>query len=153
MKPSDPHGKSHSLRRFKPNRKPTGIFCTSVVFVDTAMLMLAFFLALSPFVLQPGINLKLPESPFTDGARFGSLVLAVTHSGWFYFNDERVDEEELAAVLRAAAMEVPGMPLIVEADERVAHGQVVMAWNAALEAGISEVSIASRISAVTESRP
>lgn len=141
------------MRRFKPTRKPAGIFCVSVVFSDAALLALAFFLAVSPFVLQPGINIKLPASPFTGGAPFGSMVLSIPRGGWFYFNDERLDESHLADVFKAAAASHPGAPLIIEADERVAHGTVVAAWNAAQEAGIAEVSIATRIAAVEEAAP
>ena len=147
MKPSDPHRKSQQIRRFKPTRKPAGVFTIAIAFCDASLMVTAFFLAVSPFVLQPGINISLPESPFTGGARFGSMVLSITRGGWYYFNDERLDEIRLPAALEQAARVQRGMPLIIEADERVSHGVVVKAWNAALEAGISEVSIATRISA------
>jgi biopolymer transport protein ExbD len=153
MKPFDPHSKSQQLRRFKPTRKPAGVFTISIAFCDASLMVLAFFLAVSPFVLQPGINISLPESQFTGGARFGSMVLSITRGGWFFFNDERLDAARLAPALERVANDRPGMPLIIEADERVAHGLVVQAWNAALEAGISDVSIATRISAVSEKVP
>lgn len=153
MKPFDPHQQSRKLRRFKSSRKPAGIFSVSIVFSDAALLVLAFFLAVSPSVLQPGINIRLPASPFTGGARFGSMLLSITRGDWFYFNDERLDLSGLVGVLEAAASENPGAPLIIEADERASHGAVVAAWNAALNAGIPEVSIATQISAVTEETP
>ena len=153
MKPFDPHKKSQHLRRFKPTRKPAGVFTLSIAFSDAALMVLAFFLAVSPFVLQPGINITLPESPFTGGAPFGSMVLSITRGGWYYFNDERLDIGRLAGALEKAAQEAPGAPLIIEADERVAHRRVVDAWNAALGAGISEVSIATRIAAISEAAP
>ena len=153
MKPFSPHRQSQKLRRFKPTRKPAGIFGTSVVLSDAALLALAFFLAVSPFVMQPGINIKLPVSPFTGGARFDSMVLFVTRGDWFYFNDERLDISRLGGVLEAAAVEKPGTPLIIEADERASHGAVVAAWNAALAAGVSEVSMATKISGVEEGAP
>ena len=153
MKPFNPHRQSQKLRRFTPTRKPAGIFSVSVVFSDAALLVLAFFLAVSPFVMQPGINIKLPSASFTGGARFGSMVLSITRGGWFYFNDERLDESRLAVALKAAASETPDAPLIIEADERVPHGRVIQAWNIALDAGVPEVSIATRISAVEEELP
>ncbi len=152
MKPSDPHKQSQQLRRFKPTRKPAGVFSISIAFCDAALMVLAFFLAVSPFVLQPGINIRLPESPLSGGARFGAMVLSITRGGWFYFNDERLDLERLCAELKTVAAENPGMPLIIEADERVPHGTVIAAWNAALGAGVDEVSIATQISA-TEAAP
>ena len=153
MKPFNPHRQSQQLRCFKPTRKPAGIFCVSVVFSDAALLVLAFFLAVSPFIMQPGINIKLPASPFTGGAQFGSMVLSISRGGWFYFNDERMDSSRLAEALERAATEHAGAPLIIEADERVPHGAVITAWNAALRAGLTEVSIATRISAVQEDVP
>jgi biopolymer transport protein ExbD len=150
MKPFDPHKKSQQLRRFKPSRKPAGVFTISIAFSDAALLMLAFFLAVSPFVLQPGINITLPASPFTGGARFDAMVLSITRGGWFYFNDERLDAGKLPGALEKVASNNPDTTLIIEADELVSHGTVVEAWNAALAAGISEVSIATRIYATSE---
>lgn len=150
MKPFDPHRRSQQLRRFKPTRKPAGVFTIAVAFCDSSLMVLAFFLAVSPFVMQPGINVSLPESQFTGGARFDSMVLSITRGGWYYFNDERLDLKRLPRALESAAAVNRGAPLIIEADERVSHGTVIKAWNAALEAGISEVSIATRISAVEE---
>lgn len=153
MKPFDPHKKSKELRRFKPTRKPVGVFSIAIAFCDASLLALAFFLAVSPFVLQPGINISLPESSFSGGARFDSMVLSITRGGWFYFNDERLDSNRLASALKLAAAEEPGFPLIIEADEHVSHGTLVAAWNAAREAGIKQVSIATRIAAVSEDIP
>ncbi len=150
MKPFDPHRNSQYLRYFKPTRKPAGVFSISIAFSDTALLALAFFLSVSPFVMQPGINIELPGSPYSGGARFQSLVLSITRGGWYYFNDERLTAERLPAALKKTASLHPELPLIIEADERVSHGEVVTAWNAALEAGIKEVSIATRISAISE---
>lgn len=153
MKPFNPHRQSRKLRHFKPTRKPAGIFSVSIAFSDATLLVLAFFLAASPFVMQPGINIKLPSSPFTGGALFGSMVLSVTRGDWFYFNDERLDISRLGGVLEAAVFEHPGAPLIIEADEQASHGAVVAAWNTALAAGISEVSMATRIAATEEDAP
>lgn len=153
MKPFDPHAKSQALRRFKPSRKPAGVFTIAVAFCDSSLIALAFFLAVSPFVLQPGINITLPDSPFSGGARFGSMVLSISRGGWFYFNNERLTEAGLQASLENAAFMHPDSVLIIEADDRVEHGVVVKAWNAAMQAGISEVSIATRISAVDEVVP
>ena len=150
MKPFDPHKISQELRRFKPSRKPAGVFTLSIALSDAALLTLAFFIAISPFVLQPGINISLPESSFTGGARFNSMVLSITRGGWFYFNDVRLSEGSLPIELERAAKNNPEAVLIIEADEHVSHGTVIAAWNAALAAGISEVSIATEISEASE---
>lgn len=153
MKPFDPHKKSKELRHFKPTRKPAGVFSIAVAFCDSSLLALAFFLAVSPFVLQPGINITLPKASFTGGARFDSMVLSITRGGWFYFNDERLNLTRLPSAFKSAVEESPGFPLIIEADQHVSHGTIVAAWDAAQSAGISDVSIATRIAATWEDVP
>ncbi len=150
MKPFDPHKRSKALRSFTPTRKRVGVFTIAVAFCDASLLALAFFLAVSPFVLQPGININLPKSPLSGGARFDSMVLSITRGGWFYFNDKRLDSDRLVEALEMAAHRNPGMPLIIEADKDVAHGRVVEAWNAAMSAGIGQISIATGIAALEE---
>lgn len=153
MKPFDPHKKSKALRRFKPTRKPGGVFSIATAFCDASLLALAFFLAASPFVLQPGINMSLPTSSFVGGARFGSMVLSITRSGRFYFNDEQIESAGLGTALAEAAGQHPDAPLIIEADENVPHARMVEAWNAAAEAGIREISMATGIAATEEVVP
>ena len=153
MKPFDPHKQSKALRQFKPSRKPAGVFTVAITFSDAALLALAFFLAVSPFVLQPGIQVELPQSPFSGGARFSSMVISITRGGWFYFNDERLDAGRLSDALKVEAKKHPGTPLIIEADKEVMLERIVEAWNAALGAGIEKVSIATRIAAVEEGTP
>ena len=81
------------------------------------------------------------------------MVLSITKGGWFYFNDERLNQDQLTAVLKSAAKKSPSLPLIIEADEQVTHGDVIQAWNAALAAGIKNVSIATQISAINPALP
>ena len=81
------------------------------------------------------------------------MVLSITRGGWFYFNDERLDAPRLVKALERVAALQSGAPLIIEADEQAPHGAVITAWNAALEAGLTEVSIATRISALQEDAP
>ena len=153
MKSTDPNNKSKALRRFKPTRKPAGVFSLAIAFCDSSLLVLAFFLAVSPFVLQPGINITLPKASFSGGAQFGSMVLSITRGGWFYFNDERLNLARLPDALRAAVEEQAGFPLIIEADESVSHGIIVKAWDAARAAGVSDVSMATRIADDMEDVP
>ncbi|MBN2786564.1 MAG: biopolymer transporter ExbD [Pontiellaceae bacterium] len=153
MKPFDPHKQSKALRQFKPTRQRAGVFTIATAFCDAALLMLAFFLAVSPFVLQPGIQVDLPISTFSGGARFSSMVLSITRGGWFYFNDERLDSGRLPDALMEEAARNPGIPLIIEADRDVDLGRIVEAWNAAMGAGVQEVSIATRIAGVEETSP
>ncbi|MBN2683789.1 MAG: biopolymer transporter ExbD [Pontiellaceae bacterium] len=154
METFDPHAKSKVLRRFKPTRCRAGMFCLVAGFFDAALLLIAFNLVLSPRVLQPGMNIRLPQTTsFSGGARFGTMILSIPRGGGYYFNDKRIGLERLAAELEKAVRERPDAPLIIEADEEVPWGQVVAAWDVAVEAGVREISHATEIAAVKEIGP
>ena len=151
MEAFDPHTRSKALRRFKPTRKRAGVFSLATCVLDASLLICAFFLVLSPMVLQPGVNVTLPQTTsFSGGARLGSMVLSIPKGGGYYFNDVRVDLDGLMKELKAAAVARPDAPLIIEADRSIVLETVIAAMDAAVEAGIPEVSIATEIAAVDE---
>lgn len=150
----DPHTKSKALRRFKPTRRRAEMFCVVTSFFDAALLLIAFNLVLSPLVLQPGINIRLPQTTsFSGGARFDSMILSIPRGGGYYFNDKRIDLDKLAAELKKAVLKRPDAPLIIEADESVPWGQIVSAWDVAVEAGVVEISHATEVAALEEVGP
>ena len=99
------------------------------------------------FVLQPGVVIQLPESPFTDGVSYGSIIVTISQEGMMFFNDERTTLGGLASAFSQAAHEDEGATLLIEADRRVSHGTIVEIYNMALAAGIREVALGTRVSA------
>lgn len=100
-----------------------------------------FHFASSRFVLQPGVRVRLPEAPFTDGVPYGTKVLTLTQEGMVFFNDEQIPWDRLAAALSRASGEAT---LLVEADEGTAYGALMEVYALALRAGIREVVLATR---------
>lgn len=118
-------------------RGPPGL----IPLLDLILILFTFYLAHAPFVLQPGITMTLPSTPFRDGVRFGRLLVTVTRDGVLFFNDDRVALQELPARFRDVA---DGESLIIQADGFVSHHMLVQIYNMATEAGIREVVLAAR---------
>ena len=143
----------HLHRNFLPRRRTGRGFLTGTVFLDAAMLLCAFVLASSHFVLKPGIALELPVASQTEGVRFNDMVLSISREGLFFFNDEQVQPEHLESVLRAAAQERPGIALILEADAATPQASAARVYDAAARAGFRQVFIATRNPAPEPSAP
>lgn len=111
---------------------------------DLALILFTVYLSQAPFVLQPGIAMTLPSAPFAFGSRFGRLTVTVTRDGLLFFNDERVKLHDLAARFREAAALCPDEPLVVQADGFVQNYTLVQIYNMAAEAGIRDVTLATR---------
>jgi biopolymer transport protein ExbD len=134
----------HLHRMFLPRRRTGRGFLTGTVFLDAALLLCAFVLACSHFVLKPGIALDLPVISQADGIQYNDMVLSISREGLFFFNDEQVKLADLEPVLSAAAQERPGIALILEADASTPQSSSAAVYDAAAHAGFRKIFIATR---------
>jgi biopolymer transport protein ExbD len=125
--------------------------------LNLVLLIVFFFIVYSNVVLQPGVVVRLPEAPFTDGSPPGitAVVLSLATPGGsreeiVVFEDERFvlanpkQATRLRDTLAARTRSKPGAPLVLLIDERVSHGTVVTLMNMAREAGAKEVAVSLR---------
>jgi biopolymer transport protein ExbD len=114
-----------------------------VPLVDVVFLLLFFLLLSSNFVLQPGISVSLPFSRFTLGPELNQQIISITGGGVpaIYFRDQKITLEQLGPLLDAAKRE--GRSIIIKADRLTPYDTVVQVTNAALEHGITSVSLAT----------
>ena len=131
-------------RRFQPTQRMLrGVFVPAP-WLDVVLLVVLFFITQSSFVVQPGVNLELPVSPASGHERYGDLVVTIPQEGMYFFNDERMTLDGLAAALARTVRDDPGRALLVEADGRIAHQSLVEVYNLAVSAGIRHVLLATR---------
>ena len=84
-------------------------------------------------------------SDFEGGEPYGSLVVTIAQEGMIFFNDERKTLDGLGNAFRQAVHDDPTARVLVEADGRVPHSMLVRIYNMAKEAGIKEVTLATRM--------
>jgi len=93
--------------------------------------------------LQPGIAVSAPASPFLLGAQQNQQIISITGGAVpaIYFRDQKMTLERLGPLLDAAKRE--NRSIIIKADRQTPYELVVAVTNAALEHGISSVSLAA----------
>lgn len=111
--------------------------------IDVVFLLIFFLLLSSNFIVQPGIAISLPLSRFTLGPQVNPQIISITggQAPAVYFRDQKVALDQLGPLLDAAKTE--GRPVIIKADRLTPYEVVVAVTNAALEHGISSVSLAT----------
>lgn len=144
MNPCNCEAALHLHRTYLPRRRTGRGFLTGTVFLDAALLICAFVLALSPFVKKPGVLLDLPVATQTESLRPDGMVLSICNDDQFFFNDEPVDPSRLLPALRAAAQDKPGAVLILEADRSLTQAAALAIYDAASQAGFRQIFIATR---------
>lgn len=111
--------------------------------IDVVFLLIFFLLLSSNFILQPGIAISLPLSRFALGPQVNPQIISITGGPQpaVYFRDQKVTLADLDPLLEAAKTD--GRPVIIRADRLTPYEVVVAVTNAALEHGITSVSLAT----------
>jgi biopolymer transport protein ExbD len=73
------------------------------------------------------------------------MVLTIAQEGIVFFNDERITLAGLSSAFAEARHRHPDATLLIEADRRIPYSQLVEIYNTALQAGIHDVALATRL--------
>src|SRR5207253_10117025 len=111
--------------------------------LDIVFLLIFFLLLSSNFLLQPGISVSVPFSGSTPAPQINPQFISITGGAVpaIYFRDQKISLEQLGPLLDAAKRE--NRSIIIKADRQTPYELVVAVTNAALEHGISSVSLAA----------
>lgn len=137
----------HLRRRFRQQNLLRRSLLEPSMWVNFALLILLFFVIQSSYVLQPGIVVDLPVAPMAGGAPYGSLVVTLLQDGQLFFDDQRMTMDAFADALARAARREPGSTLVIEADNRARHGELVRIYDLAVSNGVPKVVLATRVAA------
>ncbi len=118
-----------------------------VSLIDVVLLLLVFFMLTTNFVLQSGIEVKLPQAKQAVEKPATELMVTITRNGKIFLNRQPIKLGELAAVLKQRVKKSSGNELLViRADKRVQHGKVVQIMDLAKGAGIERLAIGTEAS-------
>ena len=110
---------------------------------DTIFLLLIFFMLSTSFVVQPGIQVKLPKAVTSEIQLKKDLILTITAENILFLNEEPVTLDKLGEALEAAFAQRKDRILIIKADQEVRHGMVVQAMDIAKLSGADRLAIAT----------
>jgi biopolymer transport protein ExbD len=109
--------------------------------VDVMFLLLIFFMLTSNFILQPGIQVRLPRAITSEVIYSDNLVISVTSQDLMYLNKKPIQMSDLLKTLKTASRE--GSSILIKADVGASLGRIVELWDLCRELGISRVNIAT----------
>ena len=120
--------------------------------IDIIFQLVLFFMVSTTFVSAPGIEVDLPRSSSDTVLRdTDDLNIWVSSDGAVYVDEEPVDYQGLKAALADAARSNHSTLIVIKADKDVGHGRVVAVMDAARSRGLTQLAIATEISAQQDS--
>lgn len=110
--------------------------------LDIVFIMLIFFIVTTSFVRESGLDVQRPQASQAQAKPSSSIMLAISAQGEIFIDRHQVDIERVQSNLAQLLVEQPQANLVIQADERVAHGQVVRVMDEASAAGIDNIAVA-----------
>ncbi len=116
--------------------------------IDVVFLLLIFFMVSTTFKQESSITINLPEASSEKPVAQDNLVeISIDEQGRFFINQAQVVNTRLVTVKRALEKVVAGrknLIVVISADGKTPHQSVVTAMDAARQAGLLNLSIATR---------
>lgn len=116
-------------------------------FIDVVFLLLIFFMVSTTFLKEGDLELTLPEaSPTPTEARAETMELTIDADGNYVLNGQPLANRQPATVRRALEETLASgqaQSLVIRADATTPHQAVVTALDAAGQAGIKKLGIAT----------
>lgn len=116
--------------------------------IDVVFLLLIFFMVSTSFNRESEIQVNLPEaSAKPQEAKDQPIEISIDSSGRFFVNQEALVNTQVVTLklaLQKVAAGKTDLPLIISADAATPHQAVVTAMDAARQAGLTRVSIATK---------
>ncbi len=127
-------------------RRPIEINLTPLI--DVVFLLLIFFMVSTTFTRETQLRVELPEAVASPSEVVdGELVILIEADGSHAINGERLarrDAESLVEAIRLRQSGDLGQRVVITADAKTAHENVVRAMDAAGRLGLSNLSITSQ---------
>ncbi len=128
--------------KLKRTKAPNPRMLAFAPVVDTFALAAIFIMLSSSFVLQQGISVAPPFSPFRMGPVKNPQVIAVTagQPAIIFFRNEQMSLQELKESLALITFEgKDGTTLVITADRSVSYNDVLQIANACIELGFEVI--------------
>ena len=111
--------------------------------LDVVFIMLIFFIVTASFVKESGIEVNRPDANTASAKPSASILIAINDLGEIWINKRKIDEGQVRANIERLHAENPQGTVVVQADKEARTKVLVAVMDAAREAGVNDVSLAT----------
>jgi biopolymer transport protein ExbD len=112
-----------------------------VPLVDIMLVLLIIFMLTASFISTPSVPVNVPKSYTSNPTAPASQALVLTLKGEIYYQNKKIDKDQLASLLKEAFALNPELRVVLSADAAVTHGKVVELLDIVRQAGITKIAL------------
>lgn len=111
--------------------------------LDVVFIMLIFFIVTASFIKETGIEVDRPDAVSAEHKKNASILVAVNGNSEIWIDKRRIDVRAVRSNIERLRAENPEGSVVIQADERSTAETIIKVMDAAREAGVYDVSLAT----------
>ena len=111
--------------------------------LDVVFIMLIFFIVTASFIKEAGIDVRRPEAPTADRQDDASILIAISETDEIWIDRKEQDPRSIRATIERLHAENPKGSIVIQADQESTNETLVLVMEAAKQAGVASVAIAT----------
>jgi len=111
--------------------------------LDVVFIMLIFFIVTATFIKEAGVEVNRPEASTAQPKENVNILVAINATNEIWMDKRRIDERAVRANIERLHAENPKGAVVIQADNKSNTETVAAVLDAAREAGVYDVSLAT----------
>ncbi len=111
--------------------------------LDVVFIMLIFFIVTASFIKEAGIDVRRPDAPTADRQDDAAILIAISAEDEIWIDRKETDPRSVRSMIERLHAENPKGSIVIQADEESTNETLVAVLEAAKQAGVSAVAIAT----------
>lgn len=111
--------------------------------LDVVFIMLIFFIVTASFIKEAGVEVNRPEASTSEPVDNVNILIAINANNEIWMDQRRIDARAVRANVERLHAENPKGAVVIQADNKSNTETVAAVLDAAREAGVFDVSLAT----------
>jgi biopolymer transport protein ExbD len=111
--------------------------------LDVVFIMLIFFIVTASFIKEAGIQVERPDAPTAERQEDAAILIAISPNDEIWIDRRETDPRAVRGVIERLHAENPKGSIVIQADEESTNEMLVLVMEAAKQAGVVNVAIAT----------
>ena len=111
--------------------------------LDIVFIMLIFFIVTSTFVKEPGVEINRPGAVSAEERKLASIIVAISDEDEIWINKEKVELQEVKAIVEQLRRENPKGTAVVQADAKSKTRLLVEVVTQIRATGLTDVAVST----------
>ena len=130
-----------NFSKHRTGKKPVFMI---IPMIDIIFFLLVFFMMNSlQTVAQKALAVQLPQAQSASAPAQLPIIMTLDEEGHITINNKPVSIQESATIMKQHMQENANAAVVLQADKRTAHGQVVAVMDMLKTSGVTRLSIAA----------